>query len=71
MPRRCWTKLPHFSNASKKEGLFSALEKGIFADIKRPMNGGKGLEGVSSKGRNYYNPFVEIMKNGSRAAAKK
>lgn len=35
------------------------------------MNGGKGLEGVSSKGRNYYNPFVEIMKNGSRAAAKK
>ena len=28
-------------------------------------------EGVSSKGRNYYNPFVEIMKNGSRAAAKK
>ena len=55
----------------EKEGLFSALEKGIFADIKRPMNGGKGLEGVSSKGRNYYNPFVEIMKNGSRAAAKK
>lgn len=46
----------------EKEGLFSALEKGIFADIKRPMNGGKGLEGVSSKGRNYYNPFVEIMK---------
>ena len=35
------------------------------------MNGGKGLEGVSSKGRNYYNPVVEIMKNGSRAAAKK
>lgn len=55
----------------EKGGLFSALEKGIFADIKRPMNGGKGLEGVSSKGRNYYNPFVEIMKNGSRAAAKK
>ena len=55
----------------EKEGLFSALEKGIFADIKRPMNGGKGLEGVSSKGRNYYNPFVQIMKNGSRAAAKK
>src|SRR5574344_981475 len=26
-----------------KEGLFHALEKGIFADIKRPMDGGKGL----------------------------
>lgn len=43
------------------EGLFSALEKGIFADIKRPMNGGKGLSGVCPKGENYYNPFVELM----------
>ncbi len=45
-----------------KEGLFTALEKGIFGDVKRPKNGGKGLEGVTSKGENYYNPFVEIMK---------
>ncbi len=45
------------------EGLFNALEKGIFADIKRPQNGGKGLDGVSPKGKNYYNPFVEIMLN--------
>lgn len=45
-----------------KEGLFSALEKGIFGDVKRPKNGGKGLEGVTHKGENYYNPFVEIMK---------
>ena len=47
----------------EQEGLFSALEKGIFADIKRPKNGGKGLDGVSVKGKNYWNPFVEIMKN--------
>ena len=45
-----------------KEGLFTALEKGIFGDVKRPKNGGKGLEGVTSKGENYYNHFVEIMK---------
>ena len=45
-----------------KEGLFTALEKGIFGDVKRPKNGGKGLEGVIQKGENYYNPFVEIMK---------
>ena len=44
-----------------KEGLFTALEKGIFGDVKRPKNGGKGLEGVTSKGENYYNPFVELM----------
>ena len=45
-----------------KEGLFTALEKGIFGDVKRPKNGGKGLEGVTMKGENYYNPFVELMK---------
>ena len=45
-----------------KEGLFTALEKGIFGDVKRPKNGGKGLEGVTQNGENYYNPFVEIMK---------
>lgn len=48
----------------EKEGLFSALEKGIFADIKRPKNGGKGLQGVAEKRDNYENPFIDIMKKG-------
>jgi D-Lysine 5,6-aminomutase alpha subunit. len=47
----------------KQEGLFTALEKGIFGDVKRAKTGGKGLDGVSEKGANYMNPFVEIMKN--------
>ena len=47
----------------EREGLFMALEKGIFADVKRPRNGGKGLEGVAQKGANYYNPFIELMLN--------
>lgn len=46
-----------------REGLFSALEKGIFADIKRPQDGGKGLGGVVRKGEHYRNPFVAIMLN--------
>ncbi len=46
----------------KQEGLFSALEKGIFADIKRSKTGGKGLDGVTEKGSNYSNPFIQIMK---------
>lgn len=46
-----------------QEGLFTAIEKGMFADIKRPKNGGKGLAGVSEKGTNYLNPFINIMKN--------
>lgn len=44
------------------EGLFNALEKGIFGDVKRPKNGGKGLEGVTQKSENYMNPFINLMK---------
>ena len=44
------------------EGLFNALEKGIFADIKRSRVGGKGLDGVVEKGANYMNPFINLLK---------
>ena len=47
----------------KNEGLFMALEKGIFANVKRSKVGGKGLDGVAIKGANYMNPFISIMKN--------
>jgi beta-lysine 5,6-aminomutase alpha subunit len=47
----------------EKEGLFSALEKGIFGNVKRSKTGGKGLSGVSQKSDNYLNPFVGLMKN--------
>ena len=42
-------------------GLFTALEKGLFAQVKRPRDGGKGLEGVFTKGNQYCNPFMETM----------
>ncbi len=45
-----------------KEGLFNALEKGKFGDVKRPKDGGKGLDGVVAKGEHYSNPFIELMK---------
>ena len=44
------------------EGLFNALEKGIFGDVKRSRVGGKGLEGGVEKGANYMNPFINLMK---------
>jgi beta-lysine 5,6-aminomutase alpha subunit len=47
----------------EKEGFFSSLEKGIFGDVKRPKNGGKGLDGVAQKGENYFNTFVEKFLN--------
>lgn len=46
-------------------GLFTTLEKGVFADIKRPRDGGKGLSGVVLKDECYFNPFIELMKGGA------
>ncbi|MBR1496064.1 MAG: lysine 5,6-aminomutase subunit alpha [Oscillospiraceae bacterium] len=46
----------------EKTGLFATLEKGVFADIKRPQDGGKGLGGVVAKGEGYFNPFIEAMR---------
>lgn len=48
----------------EEEGLFNALEMGLFGDVKRPRNGGKGLAGVTAKGENYLNPFITLMKGG-------
>ena len=45
-------------------GIFETLERGIFADIKRPRDGGKGLDGVVSKAPGYFNPFLEPMMKG-------
>ncbi len=53
-------------NVLHEEGLFQALEKGYFADVKRPRNGGKGLDGVCAKGKNYMNPFIAKMKGGNK-----
>ena len=50
-------------------GLFTTLEKGIFADIKRSREGGKGLSGVVVKSDDYFNPFVELMKGGVNGLA--
>lgn len=45
-----------------KIGLFEAIERGMFADIKRSRDGGKGLDGVVEKDDDYYNPVEEYLK---------
>ncbi len=42
-------------------GLFSALQSGLFADIKRSLEGGRGLEGVIKRNDRYFNPFYEEL----------
>ena len=46
----------------KKRGLFSAIETGMFAEIKRPRDGGKGFDGVYEKAPGYYNPVEAYLK---------
>jgi beta-lysine 5,6-aminomutase alpha subunit len=45
-----------------EEGLFNAMAKGEFADIKRSEHGGKGFDGVFLKEQGYANPFLDKMK---------
>lgn len=42
-------------------GIFETIEKGMFAGIKRPQNGGKGLENVFVKEESYFNLVLELM----------
>jgi len=44
-----------------KKGLKNSIADGDFADVKRPINGGKGADGVVKKSKDYYNPFLEMM----------
>lgn len=43
------------------KGLMESLSEGIFADIKRPIEGGKGSKGVIERSPDYFNPFFDIF----------
>jgi len=47
----------------EKISLEAAMEQGLFADIKRTREGGKGGNGVIEKHKEYYNPFFELFLN--------
>jgi len=46
-------------------GLMKAIARGHFADIERAEDGGKGLEGVFQKDREYMNPVLDELKKDS------
>ena len=46
----------------ERRGIFSSIEEGIFANIKRKPDGGKGLAGVFAKGEGYVNPYMDLMR---------
>jgi len=45
----------------QKDGMFSTLEKGVFAGISRHELGGKGLDGVFVKHEDYQNPIIDYF----------
>lgn len=47
------------------EGLTNSISQGKFAEVKRTMTSGKGLDGVIKKDENYFNPFIELMLGGN------
>lgn len=50
----------------EEESLFSTIEQGKFGGVKRPRDGGKGLEGVCVKDEDYFNPFIPLMMGGAK-----
>ncbi len=46
---------------TQRDGLMHTIEQGAFADIKRPISGGKGLDGVFKKATDYSNPVMKLL----------
>jgi beta-lysine 5,6-aminomutase alpha subunit len=42
-------------------GLLEAIADGTFGLMRRPADGGRGLEGVARKAADYYNPAAELL----------
>jgi beta-lysine 5,6-aminomutase alpha subunit len=54
----------HDSDAAGDPPLLAAIADGTFGLMKRPPDGGKGLEGVARKSSAYYNPATELLEEG-------
>lgn len=51
----------------QESGLMAAIGKGTFGSVKRQPDGGKGLDGVLTKGDGYFNPFVDLTGKGGHS----
>jgi beta-lysine 5,6-aminomutase alpha subunit len=53
----------------EREGMWNAIARGAFADVKRPERGGRGLGGVVEKSADYVNPILNALEHqeGGRA----
>ncbi len=52
----------------EQTGLMQAIEQGLFAQMPRAKEGGKGLDGVFQKDRSYFNPFYPSQKGETESS---
>jgi beta-lysine 5,6-aminomutase alpha subunit len=50
------------------EGLFSALGDGVFGDVRRHDDEGRGIEGIVDASEDYLNPVTELMQGAPSGA---
>ncbi|HAE23643.1 MAG TPA: D-lysine 5,6-aminomutase subunit alpha, partial [Spirochaetaceae bacterium] len=55
------TQTINFMEEVEAIGMFDSIERGLFAEVKRPKDGGKGFEGLIKKGPGYFNPFEDYL----------
>jgi len=51
-----------------ERGLFTALGEGVFGDVQRTVDEGRGSEGIIAVGEGYLNPASELMRGASSLA---
>lgn len=51
-----------FLEQLEETGLMPAIEQGMFAEIKRPRDMGKGFDGLQEKAPDYFNPFETALR---------
>jgi beta-lysine 5,6-aminomutase alpha subunit len=57
-------------SAVEQEGLLSSIARGVFADVRRPETGGKGLAGVVERSASYLNPLLDALERPAATPAK-
>src|SRR5262249_13948406 len=51
-----------------EHGLFAALGEGVFGDVRRKIDEGRGREGIVTVAEGYLNPASELMRGASSLA---
>lgn len=54
-----------FLKGIREKGLMESIAEGQFADISRPVDGGKGFIGVFAKAADYSNPLMDLLENNN------